>query len=98
MPCSTTFCMAECVRPGEPKMINYQRIKLTLYISLSFLISIVSAFIAPGTPHPAQAASTYVVTSTADSGGTCPDPANCTLRAAITAANGNTGSTITFDN
>ena len=31
-------------------------------------------------------ATTYTVTSSADSGGTCPDAANCTLRDAITAA------------
>src|ERR1700694_5481042 len=77
-------------------MFNHQRIKLTIYVGFSLLISVVAAFVAPGTLSPARAASTYIVNSTSDSiVGTC--PATCTLRVAITAANGNAGSTITFD-
>lgn len=59
---------------------------LTTVIVLAVLISSLAL-----PQRSAHAATTYTVTSTADTGGVCPDATNCTLRQALTlVANGNT--------
>ena len=62
-----------------------------------FLSSAIAATLSVAAMAPASATSSWVVTSTADTGGECL-PGNCTLRAAIKAANASAdGDVITFD-
>lgn len=72
--------------------MSQRRIALLL---LSFAIS--TAWALGGTVAPAYAESSWVVTSTEDTDGAC-NPGQCTLRAAIRAANASVGGdVITFD-
>src|SRR5262249_50092335 len=67
--------------------------RLTVRFVITLVIVTLLSIPLLGTPRPANAA-IIGVTSTGDVGGTCPDPSNCTLRAAIAAAA--PGDTITF--
>lgn len=68
--------------------------RATITITCATILAVLASMLSPG---PAAAATTFVVTSTADTGGAC-TPSACTLRAAINAANSTAGgSVITFN-
>ncbi len=68
---------------------------IRLFVIASLLSSLAVSFFGGGSVHPAQAATTWVVTSLADTTGTlCPNASNCTVRQAMSQAA--SGDTITF--